>query len=280
MQPGLYKIVPAHGDLSPYVRRFMYANAPEPVDVTIAPAPTGFNYFGQIVSGSVTVVVDGQKIQLASPFHFSGQIQNQKISVHYSGRVVHLLAEFTPTGLYRLLHLRGEKIHGRLVDVASVKPELAEKMEQQLGSLDTDADPVQVFSGFLRDLIPDDAGETEFVDAAAALIEKSAGRIQVGDICSELDVSERRLNRQFRDIVGIAPKYYARVVQMNTVIGMLMSNDKAALTELAHECGYYDQSHFVKTIQQFFQQRPGEFLDGEHHFLQTFIAQSRVLDRF
>ena len=88
----------------------------------------------------------------------------------------------------------------------------------------------------------------------------------MGDICIELDVSERRLNRQFRDIVGIAPKYYARVVQMNIVIGMLMSNDKAALTELAHKCGYYDQSHFVKTMQQFFQQSPREFLNSDNCF--------------
>ncbi len=280
MQPELYNIILPAADLRPYVRRFMYTNAPEPVDITITPAPTGFNYFGHVISGSVAAVADGKKQQLTSPFHFSGQIQNQEISVRYSGRFEHLVAELTPTGLYRLLHLRGEKIHGRCVDVASIKPELAEKMEQQLGSLDTDGDPVQVFSGFLRDLIPDNAGETEFVDTAVALIEKSAGRIQVGDICSELDVSERRLNRQFRGIVGIAPKYYARVVQMNIVIGMLMSDDKAALTELAHECGYYDQSHFVKTMQQFFRQSPREFLDSDNISVREFIAQSRVLDRY
>ncbi len=284
MQPDLYKIVPAPDELAPFVRRFMYANSAVPIDVTISPASTGFNYLGLIISGDVLAIADGHPQELTSKFHFAGQIQNQDISVRYTGRVRHLLAEFTPTGLHRLCHVRGAEISGRVVDVAAVNNKLGASLQhhfQDMAGQDMAGDeygeeyPVEKFSNFLMGLVGNEAGETKFVEAAVTLIEAAGGRIQVSDICQQLEVSERHLSRLFSDIVGMGPKYFARVVQVNTVVGMLMSNNEASLAQLAQECGYFDQSHFIKAMQEFLKQGPREFLQGDNQMFHDFLGKSR-----
>ncbi|MFY0614629.1 MAG: AraC family transcriptional regulator [Hyphomicrobiaceae bacterium] len=268
MQPGLYQIVEAPVELRPFVRRFMHANVVEPIDVTVRPAPTGFNYMGQQVGGYLTAVVDGNVQPMETPFHFSGQIQHQDISVRYQGSFQHILAEFAPTGLYRLLNVRGATVYATTVDVAEVDPALGERLDQALTAVEPDGDRMKAFAQFLTSLIPHERGPIDFVDAAVTQIEEAGGRVQVSELCAGLNVSERVLNRQFRDIVGIPPKYYSRVVQLNNMLGVLMSGNAADLTEIAHESGYYDQSHFIRTMQQFFQQSPREFLESEHDILE------------
>ena len=203
MQPGIYQIVPAPEALRPFVRRFMHANVQEEVDVLVKPAPTGFNYLGHRTDGELTATVDGVAQPSDTPFHFSGQIQHQDISVRYRGTFEHLLAEFTPTGLYRLLNVRGASVHAMTIDVATIDPALSGKFEQALAGPEPQSDQVQALADLLVSLIPSASGPTEIVDPAATIIEAQKGRVQIGDICTELGVSERLLNRQFREIVGI-----------------------------------------------------------------------------
>ncbi len=280
MQPGLYRIIEPPEALRPYVRRIMHARADDEIDVVVRPAPTGFNYLGHVVSGDLSATVDGVEYAARGPFHFSGQIQSQDISVRYRGRMEHVLAEFTATGLYRMYGISGAAIHGRSTDVEAVDATLHARLVERVQQGRQEADAAERLCDCLIAHAATAGPPVYIVDKAVNLIEGARGDIRISDIAQSIGVNERTLTRQFRDIVGLPPKFYARVVQMNTVLGMLMSNDDQSLAALAQECGYFDQSHFNKAMLHFFQQAPREFLDGDNEVLKVFLAKSRILDRY
>jgi len=110
------------------------------------------------------------------------------------------------------------------------------------------------------------------------MLEQSNGSARIDQIAAELKVSERTLCRRFQRIVGMTPKYFGQVRQINYAVEMLMADDVAALTAIAHQGGFYDQSHFIKAMHTFFEQGHQQFLNSRDPELATFLGKSRRRD--
>ncbi len=57
--------------------------------------------------------------------------------------------------------------------------------------------------------------------------------------------SKKQFERIFRDYVGMNPKEYARIVRFQRSLWMLQRGDRD-FVGIAAECGYSDQSHFIR----------------------------------
>lgn len=95
---------------------------------------------------------------------------------------------------------------------------------------------------------------------AASLIEKHDGRIKVKEIAGILDVSIRKLERQFEEILGLPPKQFIRLVRFQKTVEKLKKLDESGkLTDIAYESGYFDQAHFIKDFKSLSGQSPFVF---------------------
>ena len=65
----------------------------------------------------------------------------------------------------------------------------------------------------------------------------------------KFDLSERSLQRIFREEVGLSPKKFSEIVKFENSITLL--NQGKTMTDVCYEAGYYDQPHFIKTFKQF-----------------------------
>lgn len=59
----------------------------------------------------------------------------------------------------------------------------------------------------------------------------------------KLGITTRQLQRDFQDVLGIAPKTYVNIVRFNSAAGSLQNS---SLAETAMHAGYYDQAHMTK----------------------------------
>jgi methylphosphotriester-DNA--protein-cysteine methyltransferase len=75
--------------------------------------------------------------------------------------------------------------------------------------------------------------------------------------------------------IGLTPKNFARIMQINWVVGLLYSGDAETLTQIAQDAGFYDQAHFNHAMQRFFREGPREFLRSDHAGFRSFLAASR-----
>jgi AraC-like DNA-binding protein len=87
-------------------------------------------------------------------------------------------------------------------------------------------------------------------DAARAWLRlaETHGTLRVEALCEELGWSRKRLAARFRELVGLPPKTVARLLRLDRAIELASSG--VAWAEVAHACGYFDQSHLVNEFRQ------------------------------
>jgi transcriptional regulator GlxA family with amidase domain len=68
--------------------------------------------------------------------------------------------------------------------------------------------------------------------------------------CKANNLSERTLERRFRERVGVSPKMYQRIVRFRRASGKLSGFD-GSLMEFAWDMGYYDHAHLAKDFREF-----------------------------
>ena len=69
-------------------------------------------------------------------------------------------------------------------------------------------------------------------------------------VSSRYGLSERYLEKLFVDMVGISPRAFFSVQRFNKSLDLVLSSGRK-LTSIAYDCGYYDQSHFIKEFTKF-----------------------------
>ena len=92
------------------------------------------------------------------------------------------------------------------------------------------------------DLYPQNA----LTEHAVKLLETSNGQVKVKDLAKQLGISIRTLERLFAEHVGMAPKTFARILRLQSVLAILRARRFRDSTDLAFACGYADQSHLLK----------------------------------
>jgi AraC-like DNA-binding protein len=91
-------------------------------------------------------------------------------------------------------------------------------------------------------------------------IVESSGLVTIGALVDETGWSQKHLISQFREHIGLAPKTFARVMRFGRAVARLRRREHTSLTELALDCGYYDQSHFDRDFRTFAGVTPTDLL--------------------
>jgi AraC-like DNA-binding protein len=87
----------------------------------------------------------------------------------------------------------------------------------------------------------------------------SPGRPPIGYIAEQLGHSHRHFISRFRREVGLTPATLSRVFRFERALEVLHSGDSPCWTEIALECGYYDQAHLSRDFRDFIGYSPGEY---------------------
>lgn len=109
----------------------------------------------------------------------------------------------------------------------------------------------------LRTLGPvDDEGAR--VNTIVELVESSPYLRRVEDLCDQVGLTERTLQRVLRKRVGISPRWLIRRRRLHEGSARLQTGE-TDLAGLAHDLGYADQAHFTKDFRSVAGLTPGRF---------------------
>ena len=75
------------------------------------------------------------------------------------------------------------------------------------------------------------------------LILDSCGLARVSEIATTVGCSDRYLNRIFQERVGISPKLYSEIIQMQFSLYSILTTRPKSLLDIAVNFGYFDQTH-------------------------------------
>lgn len=91
-----------------------------------------------------------------------------------------------------------------------------------------------------------------YFEQGARRIRASQGNITIEDLSAELCISERQLQRQFKDNIGMGSKAYLRIIRFRHAYEYLQNNPGSiSWTDVSYNFGYADQAHFIKDFKQY-----------------------------
>jgi AraC-like DNA-binding protein len=73
----------------------------------------------------------------------------------------------------------------------------------------------------------------------------------VGVVTEQIGLSSRRFIQVFSQEVGLAPKLFCRVQRFQQVVSKVQNGQDPDWTEIALDCGYFDQAHFIHDFKAF-----------------------------
>jgi AraC-like DNA-binding protein len=72
----------------------------------------------------------------------------------------------------------------------------------------------------------------------------------ISNVASRYGISSRYLQKLFLHYTGLTPKLYNKINRFQRSL-RLVSQNELSLTSIAYDCGYFDQSHFIREFKSF-----------------------------
>lgn len=94
---------------------------------------------------------------------------------------------------------------------------------------------------------------TPYLPITAVMEDISAykGQLSVADLLRRHAMSERKLERIFKQHTGVSIKGMMRLVRFTNVLHTIKNNNGVNLTSIAYAAGYYDQAHLCNEVKSF-----------------------------
>ncbi|WP_421871134.1 AraC family transcriptional regulator [Marinoscillum sp.] len=147
-----------------------------------------------------------------------------------------------------------------------------ELIHQMVHAADTQ-ERIKIIEAFLLSILHERTTIDSIVKSTVDSLIATKGSAAISTILKE-DLSKRRkLERQFKNQIGISPKQLGRVIRLQTALNMMLK-DAEKLTNVAYESDYFDQAHFIRDFKEFTGVTPGEFLGNEQMALSSLFYRS------
>lgn len=128
---------------------------------------------------------------------------------------------------------------------------------------------INIIEEFLLGELNDKSTIDKIVMSTIDALLLSNGNASIKNILSN-DISKRRqLERKFKKQIGISPKQLGKVIRLQTALKLLLNKESEKLTNIAYECEFYDQAHFIKDFKEFTGINPKDFLGNENMTLSS-----------
>lgn len=193
--------------------------------------------------------------------------------IHVAGRVEHVTVTLGPGGMAALLGLPAAELAGADVPLDALWGPRAGHALERLAAVPAGPARAAAMEAVLREALA--ARAPHLPGAAAEAVRKigrAGGRIRVRDLAAATGVGERRLEQLFRRDVGLSPKAVCRLARFHAAVDLLQRHPRRAWTDVAYDCGFYDQSHLVNEFQALAGLAPGDFRDRGCGFFQDGAA--------
>jgi AraC-like DNA-binding protein len=81
----------------------------------------------------------------------------------------------------------------------------------------------------------------------------------IENVANRYGITSRYLQKLFLQYTGLTPKLYSKINRFQNSLRLISQKD-SSLTSIAYDCGYFDQSHFIREFKSFTGFTPSGYL--------------------
>lgn len=191
----------------------------------------------------------------------SGVHQNYiSISAHPNSEM--FVIQFKAYGALPFLHRPLHELAERVVPAAELAGAALETFREELHAAPESSDKFAVADAWLERNYDAELAPPKSIVATVDLLQSQPAS-KLNDVVEQFPGSQKHLIDQFKKYVGLTPKQYQRVLRFNDVFQQMQKDQFLSWSDIAHRCGYSDQSHFIREFKHFSGFNPESFLKSE-----------------
>lgn len=201
-----------------------------------------------------------------------GQMFNLPNSLHVGSKIKLLVATFVPFFYYQLFGFpQTMLLNNRFYLEELIGCEGVNITERILEAKD-DCSRIDILESFLlkklissRNIIP------SYLPFSIEFMNSNNGFINIKKLLSYCNISERCFENNFKNIIGLPPKKYSRIIRVIKIAKLLQNNDSFNLDKISDL--YFDQSHMIHDFREVMLTTPGEFINNSKKYIVNYYGQ-------
>lgn len=166
-----------------------------------------------------------------------------------------------PHTFFQLFGIPATEYTNQHTDLASLAGQAGAILEEQIMLAKSHEQRVDILSTFLTRRLSYVRPEHNTMASSITAIIQDCDVTSVRAMADDHCLSVRQFERRFKLLAGFSPRLFFRIARFNAVLNP--SRFDHSLSEVAHACGYYDQSHFIHDFQQFSGFTPKAYFNDE-----------------
>jgi AraC-like DNA-binding protein len=179
---------------------------------------------------------------------------------------------FRPEGLMKFFNVPLNELYNKNIPLKFIN----ERFEKDIYSAILDNGSfkkrTEIIENYLTRLLREDINSYEFkrINHAVDLIRQSHGKVTIDYLASGVCLSRKQFERKFTEYIGATPKQYLKTIRLQFSLFLKGRYRTLSLTELAYDCGYYDQSHFINEFKLQTGLTPRQYFDNNESYSDFF----------
>ncbi|OYU54119.1 MAG: AraC family transcriptional regulator [Chitinophagaceae bacterium BSSC1] len=177
--------------------------------------------------------------------------QTNTIKLQLGHQHVVIKVSFQPGGLYRLLGIpMQELLQVEAFNASDFLGNLIIELQNQIWESENFLQMVNQieeallkFSKRLKEKLP--------IDQVLQNMLHAGGLMSMDKAASDACLSIRQFERQFKQRIGLSPKFYSRLIRFSNAWILKENQPNITWTAIAHQTGYFDQMHLIRDFKEF-----------------------------
>lgn len=168
--------------------------------------------------------------------------------------------QFQPGGAFPFFRAPASEIENQSVDLFYLWGMAADDLRERLLAETTIDGMFLVGQRFLLSQLARPLGAHRAVAFAQRQFSCYPQRVSVAAVLARIGISHRRFIQLFHEQVGLTPKAFCRVRRFQRILETVHRTRDVDWADVALDCGYYDQAHFIHDFREFSGMTPSQYL--------------------
>lgn len=181
-----------------------------------------------------------------------GQVNSHKDIFTHAGLAI-IIVVLQPAGAALLTGIPARHVKENIINAADLLGDEARALLDQLKTPASITQKCRMLNTCFTKLLAQRQHQDQWlVNTSLQYINAGKGLYSIAQLVKHTGYTERHLDRQFNEWVGLSPKTYSNIVQLHCFLRLLKNAAAGTCyTALAYEAGYADQSHLIKSFKKF-----------------------------
>lgn len=168
--------------------------------------------------------------------------------------------EFEPGGLFPFFREPADAMENASIALEDLWRHRVNELRERMLAAPNVAAMFRILERDLLDQLARPLERHPAVDYALHHIRRMPHATTIARMTEGIGLSPRRFIQLFRQQVGLTPKAFCRVRRFQQALNTVHGARQVDWTEVALDCGYYDQAHFIHDFQSFSGMTPSAYL--------------------